>query len=41
MTWRTARYDDPKEDLLHSDLDRMEFREKGITEEPVLGRSTV
>jgi hypothetical protein len=32
VSWRTVGYEDPKEDLLHSDLDRIDMKDKGIEE---------
>jgi hypothetical protein len=39
VVWRTVQYDDQKQDLLVSDLDRLRAKEKERLQEPIKGES--
>ncbi len=39
VVWRTVQYDDQKQDLLVSDLDRLRAKEKERLQEPLKGES--
>ncbi len=39
VLWRTVQYDDQKQDLLVSDLDRLRAKEKERLKEPLKGES--
>ncbi len=40
VVWRTVQYDDQKQDLLVSDLDRLRAKEKERLQEPLKGDSS-
>jgi hypothetical protein len=41
VLWRTVQYDDQKQDLLVSDLDRLRAKEKERLQEPLKGESSI